>query len=289
MLEEEVHDAIWHEDHFKNDMEHLFARKESGVFKDEEADVATMSIGSIVAHAQTYPVNVSRSTAYMPRKKRRDKKLNAFVTWDNSTIKLKYPLTPWKKHKSSGKHSTMRWSLFDTNNRECIQLACKHFSCFNSPFKTRKKCEHCSKPKWRKSCLDPDDLYFIVINPSYGWGYENDYEELIKPFISKRKTLTDDYIDIMRSKIPPFKSMYSMKCTRKDVDATESFALELLCHEGLFTQTERATTESELLAMPPLQSDMQVTPESELLAIGLGGGSFISSNQLVYQHSHQLH
>lgn len=87
--------------------------------------------------------------------------------WNKRLVVITYPDSKskwcaWEKREDCGSHSQHRWGLHDKERRECAQLVATHNACLNSVF-LQELCRNCQfRHVWRKSCLTPQNLFYII-------------------------------------------------------------------------------------------------------------------------------
>lgn len=90
--------------------------------------------------------------------------IKVFIEWNNCLVDMLYPSqqSMWKKRDDCGSHSQHRWSIYDDNSKELIQLVVKHNSC-EKALGQQVLCLHCkNKVHWRQPCLTPQNIFYIL-------------------------------------------------------------------------------------------------------------------------------
>lgn len=90
--------------------------------------------------------------------------IDAFVSWEQTLVQIKYPSQnpQWMKRTDCGSHSQHRWGLYDDELNECLQLVVMHNSCLKALF-VQDLCRNCEfRHVWRQPCKTPSNIFYIV-------------------------------------------------------------------------------------------------------------------------------
>ena len=89
--------------------------------------------------------------------------INAFVEWENVLVELEYPKDPlWVWRQDCGSHSQHRWSAFDGDGEQVMQMVVKHCSCIKALI-MQPMCKNCvHRATWRRPCDTPQNVFFVL-------------------------------------------------------------------------------------------------------------------------------
>tara|TARA_B100000214_G_scaffold100391_1_gene70038 strand:- start:440 stop:1156 length:717 start_codon:yes stop_codon:yes gene_type:complete len=181
--------------------------------------------------------------------------ISALLEPEGSLIDIEYPddNDAWVYRNDCGSHSQHRWSLY-SKGKEVAQLVCKHNACGKAIF-LQKLCRNCSNPEWRKTCLTPQNIFYVFLLQ------ENMYDTM-KPLIFKKVCLTYDQLDEYRVKKPRVVN----KMRRDTTDAKIKQRIVKLCR-NVRSHVEDANRIAELIERNSQGGYGQLPPLAQALAV----------------------
>ena len=148
--------------------------------------------------------------------------IDAFCTWEERIVRITYPSQnpQWMKRSDCGSHSQHRWSLYNSDLRECLQLVVMHRSCLNanSVQELGRNCEF--RHIWRQPCKTPSNIFYILPLVSIEECAEN-----LEPLVLSRCNMATETLHFYQKSIP--KPVYNVKKVkskpekRKNIDRLE--------------------------------------------------------------------
>jgi len=138
--------------------------------------------------------------------------IDAYLTWEQRLVQITYPSknNKWLRRVDCGSYSQFRWSLYDENLDELVQIVVKHSSCLNSVF-TQPICKNCEfRHVWHQSCTTPSNVFYIMAVGKY-----EACGNLLEPLILSRIDISDECIDAYEESKPrPLYKVKSSSCPK---------------------------------------------------------------------------
>lgn len=138
--------------------------------------------------------------------------IEVYLTWEQRLVQITYPSKNknWLRRVDCGSYSQFRWSLYDENLDELVQIVVKHNSCLHSIF-AQPICKNCEfRHVWHQSCSTPSNVFYIMALGEY-----EACGKLLEPFILSRIDISDACIDAYeRSKPRPLYKVKTGSCQK---------------------------------------------------------------------------
>ena len=115
---------------------------------------------SNLSNASALSMESVASTVLFPHSVPRDViNIKAFCTMNGMVVRIRFPRAEdgWVYRYELGGHTQLRWDYQNT-----VILIARHNTCMKSIF-PRKPCRNCfMKAVWRRECIDPDDIFYLM-------------------------------------------------------------------------------------------------------------------------------
>lgn len=188
------------------------------------------------------------------------KDIEAYLEYEECMVVISYPDAKgvWVKRDDRGSHSQLRWSLYDDNQNEIVQLVVKHNSCLRALI-LRPLCRTCERRKvWKLSCETPENIFYIlslVDDVSH-------LKKLLEPLIKSRRYIKEDIIARFRTSIPKPALIAKMpKKTERRRKSNEK--LERSIEQDVINGNANANTFSNILSAEN-DTDLEKTPKRKM-------------------------